>query len=116
MFAVRHSTCIFLFAGLALLHSGKRVMADDSTAPVRGTITVNGKPLAAARIFFFIDEDQFVGAKVKEGAYKLDRVPVGNHVVAIEFEGVPPKYSDKSELRVEIKLGSNIIDFDLRVK
>ena len=93
---------------------GACAVADD--ALVRGKITVNGKPLAAGRIFFFIDEDQFVGAKVKDGVYQVDRVPVGTHVVAVEFKGVPARYSDKSELWVEVKQGKNDVDFDLRSK
>ena len=85
MSAGGRSTWIFIFACIALLYSGARAVADDATVPVRGTITVDGKPLTAGKIFFFIDEDQFVGAKVKDGVYKVDHVPVGTHVVAVEF-------------------------------
>jgi hypothetical protein len=114
MSAVGRSTWVFLFAGTALLYSGARAGADEATAPVQGTITVDGKPLAAGKIFFFIGEDQFVGAKVKDGVYKVDRVLVGKHVVAVEFKGVPARYSDKSELRVEVRKGENELIFDLK--
>ena len=116
MSAVARSTGIFIFACMALLYSGAPAVADDATAPVRGKITVDGKPLAAGRIFFLIDEDQFVGAKVKDGVYKVDRVPVGAYVVAVEFEGVPARYSDKSQLRATVKKGTNDLDLDLKSK
>lgn len=115
MSAGGRSTWIFLFACTALLYSGARAGDDDKTATVQGKITVDGKPLAAGKIFFFIGEDQFVGAKVKDGVYKVDRVPIGKRVVAVEFKGVPARYSDKSELRVEVRKGENELIFDLKL-
>src|SRR5262249_35630127 len=116
MSAVGRSIWILIFACMALLCSGARAIADDASALVRCRITGDGKPLAAGKIFFFIGEDQFVGAKVKDGVYKVDHVPVGTHVVALEFKGVPARYSDKSALRVEVKKGPNDLNFDLRAK
>jgi hypothetical protein len=102
---------------MALLCLGARAIAQDAAAAVRGKITVDGKPLLAGRVFFVIGEDQFVGAKVKDGVYKVDRVPVGMHVVSVEFKGVLAQYSDKSVLRVEVaQKGPNVFDFDLKSK
>lgn len=116
MSTVGRLTWVFLFACTSLLYSGARAGADDATAPVQGKITVDGKPLAEGKIFFFIDEDQFVGAKVKNGVYKIDRVPVGKYVIAVEFPGVPAKYSDKSQLRAVVEKGENELFFDLKTK
>lgn len=114
MSGVDRSAWIFIVALIALFYSDAHVLADDSTAPVRGKITVDGKPIDVGKVFFFIDENQFVGAKVKDGEFKVDRVPVGAHVVAIEFMDVPSKYFDKSQLRVEVKMGTNVVNFDLK--
>jgi hypothetical protein len=116
MSGVERSAWIIIVAYIVLLCSGARAVADDPTALVRGKITVDGKPVAAGRIFFFIDEDQFVGAKVKDGEFKVDRAPVGAHVVTVESVVVPSKYSDKSELRVEVKMGTNVFNFDFKGK
>lgn len=116
MSAVARSIWILLFACTALLYSGARAGADDATAPVKGTITVDGKPLDAGKIFIFVGENQFVGARVKDGVYRVDRVPVGKHVVAVEFKGVPARYSDESELRVEVRKGENELIFELKSK
>jgi hypothetical protein len=116
MFGVDRSVWIFIVALIVLLCSDVHTIADDSTALVRGRITVDGKPIDAGKIFFFIDEDQFVGAKVKDGGFKVDRVPIGAHAVAVEFMDVPSRYSDKSQLRVEVKMGTNVVNFDLKGK
>jgi hypothetical protein len=39
----------------------------EDAATVKGTVTVRGKPLATGRIFFYLGNDQFVGAKIKDG-------------------------------------------------
>jgi hypothetical protein len=114
MSIVEHSSWIFIVAYMVLPCSGTRAIADDTAALVRGKITLDGKPVAVGRIFFFIGEDQFVGAKVKDGEFKVDRVPVGIHVVAVECMGAPSRYSDKSELRVEVRMGTNVVNFDLK--
>src|SRR5689334_1805425 len=116
MGVVRCSTWIFSLAWIALLDAGPRAVAEDGTVSVRGKISVDGKLLEGGKIFFFVGEDQFVGAKVTDGSYKVDRVPVGTHIVAIEFKDVPARYSDKSELRVDVRTGTNVFNFDLKSK
>jgi hypothetical protein len=60
-------------------------------------------------------DDPFVGAKVKDGKYTVNRVPVGRYKVTFEGEGVPSKYAseDTSGLRVEVREGANTFDFRL---
>jgi hypothetical protein len=91
--------------------------AGEVTAPVRGTIAVDGRPLASGRILFMLADDQFVGGKVKDGAFKVDRVPVGVHTVSIEYKGVRAAYSSESTLRVQVsKDGPNEFTFELTSK
>jgi hypothetical protein len=106
---------------IALLGSSVRA-ADDAT--VEGVIALDGEPLpTGARIFFHFGDGQFVGAKVKDGKYKMKAVPAGTYKVTVELskEGkqlLPPKYSaeDKSELQVEVKKGANTLNFELASK
>jgi hypothetical protein len=108
-----------VLAVLACLTTDPRAEAGEKTSTVMGNITVDGQPLSAGKIIFYGGEDQFVGAKIKkDGTFKLDRVPVGTYIVAIESKGLPARYAseDKSPLRVEVKEGANQLDFDLRSK
>jgi hypothetical protein len=97
--------------------------ADVEIAAAQGTVTLDGQPLETGRIILHQKDGQFFGAKLKDGKFKLDHVPVGKYVVTIErkIEGadsLPRKYSseDKSELTVEVKKGANTLDFALTSK
>jgi SAM-dependent methyltransferase len=89
--------------------------AAEETSSVKGTISWNGKPVAKGRIFFHLDKDQFVGAKIKDGSYAMDRVPVGEWTITIESEGIPASYSaeDKSPLRIKVNKGNQNINVEL---
>jgi hypothetical protein len=90
-----------------------------------GKITLKGeimsrKPLGALLVvltflvLFHQGEDQFIGAKIKEGAYRMTRVPTGKYVVSVEAKDVPPRYaSESSALRVEVHSGMNEFLFNL---
>ena len=80
---------------------------------VSGKVVVGGKPLAAGRIFFHLEGGQFVGAKITDGAYQIDRVPTGTRTVTIEGDGVPAKFASEktSGLRVEVNEGKARQDF-----
>jgi hypothetical protein len=82
---------------------------------VMGTIIVGGKPLATGRIIFHLDNGQFVGSKVKDGKYVIDRVLVGTRKVTAEGEGVPAKYASEhtSSITAEVKEGTGTFDFNL---
>ncbi|MBV9123658.1 MAG: hypothetical protein JO112_09905 [Planctomycetes bacterium] len=101
-----------IFVMFCLASAGNSVQG----AEISGKITVEGKPLVSGRILFYLDKDQFVGAKVKDGAYSMDRVPEGTWTVTVEGEGVSKKYQSEetSALRVIVKKGSGTFDFDLR--
>jgi hypothetical protein len=58
MSVVERSTWIFIIAHMVLLCSGARAIAEDPAALVRGKITVDGQPVAAGKIFFFIGINQ----------------------------------------------------------
>lgn len=83
---------------------------------VTGEVRVNGKPLASGRIFFHLENGQFVGAKVKDGKYAVSRVPAGTRKISVEGKGVPAAFASEetTSLQVEIKGGAATHDIDLR--
>jgi hypothetical protein len=102
---------------LALALSVVRPLSAEEPAPsISGTITLQGRPLDGGKIVFYLDDDEFVGGKVKGGAYKLTRVPAGAWRVSIDAMGVPAKYASEKTtgLRVEVRAGTNTLDFDLK--
>jgi Carboxypeptidase regulatory-like domain len=109
---------------VALLNTDRRVRADEERASVEGTITLDGKPLPGARVFFHQKDGQFIGAKTNDdGKFRVKGVPTGTYKVTVELlkDGkslLPRRYADEgaSELQVEIKKGVDTLDFDLRSK
>jgi hypothetical protein len=120
MFATRYWTLAVLLAVAAVSGSGPRAVAADEIAPVKGVVTLNGKPLAGARVIFHQTDGQFVGCKTdKDGKYKVDRVPVGKHKVTVEYKGAPERYSseEKSPLEAEVKKGGTTeYNLDIKIK
>jgi hypothetical protein len=90
--------------------------APAADAKASGTVTFKGKPLLAGKVTFYLDNGQFVGSKVKDGKYTVDRIPVGTWKVAVEGTGVPRAYAaeETSPLKVEVKEGPATFDFDLK--
>jgi hypothetical protein len=90
--------------------------AADEEATVKGTVTVKGQPLASGRIFFHFDDDQFVGAKVKNGTYRVKRVAPGRYKVSIEGKGLPAPYATENTtpLVVEVSKGAATANLDLK--
>jgi len=103
---------------------------------VAGTITLDGQPLAKAKIEFQPQEigSPSYGRTDENGHYELmfavdtPGAMLGKHVVRISTfrqepgsggppvtipERVPPKYNEKSELIREVKPGRNTFDFRL---
>lgn len=106
---------LFLLAlatGCGLLVTASPAAAADGK--VSGQVTLDGKPLAAGRVTFHREDGQFVGAKVKDGKYAIDRVPAGTRTVTFEGKGVPAIFTmdSTSPLRVEIKEGESKNTFD----
>jgi hypothetical protein len=81
-------------------------------------VTVNGKPLADGTIVFTLDDDEFVGTRIKGGSYKVTRVPAGRWRVTIRSNEVPAKYGseDTSAFKVAVQPGLNVMDFDVKKK
>jgi hypothetical protein len=101
---------------LAVSAHGPARTADEEAATVKGMVTVNGQPLASGRIFFHFDDDQFVGAKVKDGTYTVKRVAPGRYKVSVEGEGIPAVYAaeNTTPLVVEVGKGAATVDLDLK--
>jgi hypothetical protein len=94
---------------------GKASPARAADAQVMGMVTLDGKPIAEGKVTFHLANDQFVGSKIKDGRYLIERVPVGARKVTIEGKGIPAKYGSEetSSLTAEVKKGAEI-NFDLR--
>ena len=88
---LRHAVAVCAFS-VAVLLAAPALAAEGKTS---GRITLDGKPLAAGKITLHRADGQFVGAKIKDGLYSLDRVPAGDYSVAIEGPGVPKKYGSE---------------------
>ncbi len=117
----------------AMLFTGcesKPVLPDLGT--VKGTVTLNGQPLAQATVGFESSEDGSIcmGATDKAGRYELftqraNAAPgaaVGEHRVRIEkpliskdgaTEMLPSRYNSSTDLTADVKPGENEINFDL---
>ncbi|HCS53380.1 carboxypeptidase-like regulatory domain-containing protein [Rubinisphaera sp.] len=106
---------------------------------VSGTVTLDGKPLEDATVTFYPGEGRSaIGTTDASGNYTLqfnqDRAgaPIGENIVSIttkrepyhdesntgnDIEGrkevVPLRYHAKSELKADVKSGSNTFNFDL---
>ena len=109
--------CVVLAAVGAVLVYSRPAVADNKLATVEGVVTYKGKPLPDATITLHLADDQFVGAKLKDGKYRVDRVPSGTVTVTITSAKVrlPAKFAgpDTSGLTVEVKAGIATFDFDL---
>jgi hypothetical protein len=72
-----HHRLFSAFVGcMVLLLSASAGRAGD--AEVSGKLTLDGKPLAGARVIFHLEKGQFVGTTTSEdGSYLVGRVPEG---------------------------------------
>jgi type 1 fimbria pilin len=115
MVTPRSKTASVLALAFALFVTGS-VSADGPTPAINGTIQFQGKPVDDGKIIFHIADGEFVGAKIKDGAYKLTRVPAGTWRVSIEAKGMPARYSSEeaTPLTVQVSAGTNTFDFDLK--
>lgn len=108
---------------------------EPPTYPVKGKVTLDGKPLEKGLIRFSpAGNASPVGGEIKAGEYTLNAPPgeskveitstivVGQRkayntpdspMVDITKEAVPEQYNTRSSLKYEVKPGSNTKDFDL---
>ena len=87
-------------------------------AKVSGQVTVDGKPIAAAKIIFHLSDGEFVGRRSRTGSTRSAASRTGAWKVTIEGKGVSARYSseDRAVLTVEVKEGAVTFDFDLTSK
>ncbi len=123
-----------LLALLALAGCGGGSMAE-----VSGTVTLDGKPIELGAIQFFPADGKSVttGGAIKDGRYSV-QVPIGIKKVSLMAtkvvgkaklyatadspevprtqEMLPAKYNEHTELRLDVKPGTNRKDFELQSK
>jgi len=104
------------------------------TAPVQGTVTLNGKPLDSGEVQFWSDDGPAATGRIEtDGKYRLttfqpdDGAILGGHRIAVKslqstldvsglvLFAVPEHYQDPqtSGLTANVKPGMNLIDIDL---
>jgi hypothetical protein len=130
------SIALLLAAVLFPIVSG---CSDSNRGTVSGTVTIDSQPVKAGSIAFFpVDEKSPTsGATIADGQYtatvalgpaivqirvakvvgqkKLYNTP-DSPMMPIMHEVLPPKYNDASELRFDVKPGSNVKNFELSAK
>jgi hypothetical protein len=114
---VSHNQLAWILSLLSLFLGSGVTWADDATGAVEGTVTLDGRPLAAGTMELHVSEEEKkpLELKIKAGKYAEKVVPLGDYVVVIRGEGVPPRYLSRetSALKVAVKAGQNVIDFSL---
>jgi hypothetical protein len=115
MLTFRFPVATALLALAAALLAGGPAAADEGASAIKGKVALNGAPLANGRIFFHLANDQFVGAKIKDGDYAVDKVPVGTWRVTVEGQGIPAVYSadDKTPLKARVQKHAQVFDLNL---
>jgi hypothetical protein len=97
---------------------------------VTGTITMDGKPLEGVIVSFRPDEGRTAAGETDAKGYfdanyvyQVNGAKVGPNTVSFEWptgaegkKAIPAQYGGKSEIKFEVKSGSNKFDFDLKSK
>ena len=114
---MRGVTLVLFAACAAFVNGGPVSAADEELATVGGKVMYKGVLLTDATITFHLEDEQFVGARIKKGTFRVDRVPAGVAKVTIESKKVrlPAKFAspETSGLSVEIKKGKVPVNFML---
>jgi hypothetical protein len=128
---MRKRLLVLPLIGIALLVGGCGGGSD--VAPVTGTITLDGQPLASAEVIFQPQDGRpSTGLTDGQGRYELvfsrdsKGALIGSHTVRITVPTVdddgnplpdarplPVKYNVESTLTAQVTAGSNLIDFPL---
>jgi len=122
---------------LLLLLLGVSGCGDSTMSDVSGKVTLDGKPVEQGVISFYPMDGKTstTGGSIKDGTY-LVKVPIGVMEVKISMpkvvgkkklydaanspertltaEALPPRYNDKSELRLEVTPGKVEKDWELK--
>jgi len=140
MIAFRYDTCLLFATVAALTLVG--CASDSDRCRVQGDVTYNGEPVDDGGIAFIPEKESAsqtpATGEIVDGHYDLDskRGPYpGNYRVEIYWnkktgrtitskasgatkderkQAIPPKYNQRTELKVEIKPGRNTHDFHLK--
>lgn len=128
---------ILLTSMAAALGCGSGTPANRGS--VHGMVTVDGQPAKAGAISFSPKDGMSptAGGEIVEGRYKVD-VPLGLSAVAVRVpkvtgqkklydtpdspvqpimtESLPAKYNDETELTLDVKVGDNEQNYDLKTK
>lgn len=124
--------CRFVFLAFACLLVG---CSSNNDGIVKGSVTVDGKPAETGAISFFpLDEkSRTTGARIDAGKFEA-HVPPGAQRVEVRVpkvitpskdpvlnppvmaESLPAKYNSQSELKIDVKAGTNEQNFDLKTK
>jgi hypothetical protein len=117
MRTLRFSMALALVSLAVALLANHPAAAGEGSSTVKGKVTLEGKPLRSGRIFFHLKNDQFVGAKIKNGEYSVERVPAGKWRITVEGAGVPAIYSsdEKSTLQVEVVANAVPCAYDIKL-
>ena len=125
-----------IVAGCVVAGCGKKIKGMPQLAPVRGTITLDGKPLVKTGVFFSSETGHSsIGVTDDRGRYELrftrgySGAEVGKHTVRLDglsgldhppgpgFKNpVPAKFGAASTLTADVTPGANTINFDLSTK
>jgi len=135
----RCSPCLFSSVALLLLVAGCQKTDQPPLGTVHGLITLDGKPLPNAIVYFSPDGGGRVSQDMTDAKGEFDLVYIGstrgaktgNHSVRVTtaYDGfdeatgqnierpelVPKRYNGtQTELKAEVKPGRNTINFDLK--
>ena len=97
---------------------------------VTGNVTMDGQPLAGVIVNFRPDEGRTAtcesdskGNYDLEYSYQVKGAKVGPNTVSFVWptgvegkKGIPAKFSDKSDIKFEVKSGRNKFDYDIKTK
>lgn len=126
-------TCLLILAGLVTLPGCGGGRDVPKTGEVTGVVKLDGQPLSGAQVQFLPQAGRPSTAETgKDGSYRLqftaeqEGALVGPHTVKIQTavdgrddprtERLPARYHSSSELKADVKPGSNKLDFDLKSK
>ncbi len=134
---LHHLAGVAGFVLLLVVQPGCR--GSDGMSGVSGTVTLDGKPLESGAISFIPVDGQSTtaGGEIKQGHYSVQVPPAAMKVsisspkvvgkkklydtpdspeMEVTQEAVPARYNEQTELKIDVKSGTNKQDFDLQSK
>lgn len=90
----RLAFCLLAFLSLLIVGCGPSGRPEVETAPVSGTIQLDGQPLADAQVNFLTDEYAGVATTDANGNYELKAQPGENTVYVVKYESSDPDFDE----------------------